>query len=148
MTLPDEAGAVEAIGRRRDSWIAAINAGDPDAFVAVLADDVVWLPWHQSAISGKERIRNWLLVPFAEFTYDYIVTDIRVRIAGGTAVERARFRTHAAKREGGKAPTHEGTYTILWRRTASAGWLIERYIDHTGDAAASYVSDSIVASQE
>ncbi len=133
MTLPDEVGAVEAIGQRRISWIAAINAGDPDGFVAVLANDAVWLPWGQSAISGKERIHDWLLAPFAEFTYDYSVTDIRVRIAGEWAVERARFRTRAEKRGGGEAPTHEGTYTILWRRTASAGWLIERYIDHTGE---------------
>ncbi len=133
MTLPDEVGAVEAIGQRRISWIAAINAGDPDGFVAVLADDAVWLPWGQPAVSGKERIHDWLAAPFAEFTYDYCVTDIRVRIAGEWAVERARFRTRAEKRGGGEAPTHEGTYTILWRRTASADWLIERYIDHTGE---------------
>ncbi len=136
MILPDEAGALEEIARRRGSWIAAINGGDPDGFVAVLADNAVWLPWRQSAIDGKERIRDWLLAPFAEFTYDYSVTDVRVRLAGDWAVERARFRTRAEQREGGEAPIHEGTYTVLWRCTESAGWLIERYIDHTGDDAA------------
>lgn len=133
MTLPNEADALETIGRRRESWIAAINSGNPDGFVAVLADDAVWLPWGRPAINGKEQIRDWLLAPFTEFIYDYAVADVQVRLAGAWAVERARFRTHAAKRGGGVAPTHEGTYTILWRYTGTAGWLIERYIDHTGE---------------
>ncbi len=135
MAAPGEARALEEIAGRRDAWIAAINAGDPDGFVAVLTDDAVWLPWGQPAIQGKERIRAWLAVPFAQFTYDYAVSDVRVRVAGDWAVERARFRTRAQTRNGGEAPTHEGTYTMLWRRGGSNGWLIERYIDHTGDEA-------------
>lgn len=132
MTDPDEVAAREAIRQRRESWIAAINAGDADGFVAVLAEDAVWLPSGRSAIRGKERVREWLAAPFAEFDYDYTVADIRVRVAGDFAVENARFRTRAEKRQGGEAPPHDGTYTIIWRRTGSHGWLIDRYIDHTG----------------
>jgi uncharacterized protein (TIGR02246 family) len=142
MSLRDEAGTLDVIASRREKWIAAINAGDAEGFVAVLTDDAVWLPWQQPAISGKERIRDWLSAPFAEFTYDYSVTGVRVRIAGAWAVERARFRTRAAKRAGGDAPTHEGIYTVLWRHTPSVGWLIERYIDHTGDDDTSHVHQS------
>jgi hypothetical protein len=49
-------------------------------------------------------------------------------------VKYARFQTWAEKREGGEALSHEGIHTILWlwRYAESVGWLIDRYIDHTG----------------
>jgi uncharacterized protein (TIGR02246 family) len=132
MASLNETDALEEISRRRDRWIAAVNDGDPDGFVAVVADDAVWLPVGQPAIVGKEAIRDWLSAPFEAFIYDYSVTNIQVRLAGMWAVEYARFKTRAEKRVGGEAPTHEGIYTILWRYTEPAGWLIDRYIDHTG----------------
>lgn len=127
------AAARRAIDERRETWIAAINAGDAERFVSILREDAVWLPWSQAALMGRARIRDWLSDPFAKYEYDYSVTDVRVRIAGDWAVERARFRTRAIQRGVGEAPVHEGAYTILWRRTASEGWLIDRYIDHTGN---------------
>lgn len=133
MTSPGDPGSVEAISQRRNQWIAAINAADADGFVAVLTEDAVWLPMAQAGITGKEQIRRWLVGPFAEFAYEYEVTDVRLRLAGDWAVERSRFTTRARGRDGRKAPTHEGTYTILWRNVASAGWLIDRYIDHTDE---------------
>lgn len=123
--------ATREIGQRRDEWIASINAGDADAFAAVLAEDAVWLPFGQPAISGRDRIREWLAAPFAQYRYDYSVTSVSVRVAGEWAVERARFRTRALKRNATEAPVHEGEYTILWRCTPGSGWLIERYVDHT-----------------
>lgn len=128
---PSEADALEAIAARRRDWIAAINAGDPDGFVRPLTEDAVWLPFARPAISGRERIREWVAGPFAEYTYEYSVADPRVRVAGRWAVEQARFTTRARTRAGDAAPTHEGTYTLLWRFTPSDGWRVERYIDHT-----------------
>jgi uncharacterized protein (TIGR02246 family) len=127
---------LQEISNRRDSWISAINEGDADGFVAVLWEDAVWLPWGQPAIAGKHRIRDWLSVPFSEYSYDYSVSDVRVRVAGDWAVERARFRTRAVDRNGIEAPIHKGEYTLLWRRTPAAKWVIERYIDQTRPGAA------------
>lgn len=132
MEEPIDVSALQEISRQRDSWIAAINAGDADGFVGVLAEDAVWLPWGRPAISGKDRIRDWLSGPFSEYSYDYSVTDIRVRVAGGWAVERASFRTRAVDRNGVEAPVHEGEYTMLWRQVPEGGWRVDRYVDHTG----------------
>ncbi len=134
MTL-GEAVDRDAIDTQRARWINAINASDAAGFVAVLCADAVWLPWGRSAISGKESIRDWLAKPFAQLAYDYSVTDVRLRVAGDWAIERAHFITKARSHKGGEAPVHRGTYTILWRRTPAEAWLIERYIDHTGDEA-------------
>lgn len=124
---------VAAIEDQRTRWIAAINAGSAAAFVAIVTDDAVWLPSRHNALSGKEEIRAWLEKPLAEFDYDYSVSDVRLRIAGDWAVEQARFSTKARTRSGEAMPTHEGSYTLIWRKTSAGGWLIERYIDHSAD---------------
>lgn len=122
-----------ALEGRRRQWISAITEGDPDGFVAVVAEDAVWLPPGPVAVVGREEIRSWVAGPMAEFDYEYTVRVMSVRIAGDRAVERARFRTQATTRSGERAPTHEGTYTILWRRADDGAWVIERYVDHTGE---------------
>lgn len=128
---PDSTAAARSeIDERRAAWIAAIEASDPDAFVAVLADDAVWLPSGGIALEGRSAIREWLVAPMAEYDYEYAVRDVRVRVAEDWAVERARFETRAVDRAGERPPIHEGTYTIVWRRTA-AGWVIDRYLDHS-----------------
>jgi len=122
------------IRKQRDRWIAAINGGSATSFVAVLTDDAVWLPSMHDALRGKEKIHAWLEKPFAELDYDYSVSDVHLRMAGDWAVEQARFSTRArAKSDGEAMPLHEGRYTLLWRKTSTGTWLIDRYIDHSAD---------------
>ena len=99
--IQDEVADRAAIGSQRTGWINAVNASDAAGFVAVLCDDAVWLPWERWAISGKQSIRDWLAEPFAQFTYDYSVTDVRLRVAGDWAIERAHFITKARSHKGG-----------------------------------------------
>jgi ketosteroid isomerase-like protein len=35
---------VEAVGRRRQDWIAAVNLRDVDACLDLLTEDVIWIP--------------------------------------------------------------------------------------------------------
>ena len=122
-----------AIREQRHRWIAAINAGSADDFVAALTEDAVWLPSTNDAICGREEIRAWLEKPFAELDYRYSVSVLNVRLAGDWAVEQARFSTRARSKSGQAMPRHEGLYTLLWRRAPSGTWLIERYVDHSAD---------------
>lgn len=118
------------ITQQREAWIDAINDGSAAGFVEVIADDAVWLPSMHKAIKGKERIRAWLEGPFAKFDYNYSVSDVRIRLAGDWAVEQAKFSTKAGTRSSGEPmPEHNGSYVVIWRRSPSQAWLIERYID-------------------
>lgn len=122
---------VAALREQRTRWINAINQGSAAEFVAVLTEDAVWLPARHHAIQGKQKIRAWLDQPFAEFEYDYTVSEVRLRVAGAWAVEQARFSTRASTKAGEVMPLHEGLYTLLWRKISSEVWLIERYIDYS-----------------
>ncbi|HSM71478.1 MAG TPA: SgcJ/EcaC family oxidoreductase [Anaerolineales bacterium] len=124
---------LKKIRKQRTRWIDAINKGSASDFVSVLAEDVVWFPSLHNALNGKEQIQTWLEKPFAEFKYEYSVSEVRIRIAGDWAVEQATFSTRAWTNSGKAMPIHEGMYTILWRKNSKDEWLIERYIDHSAD---------------
>lgn len=133
MDPDDRTVALDAISARRERWVQAINAESADDFVAVVAPNADCLPSRQAAIEGADRIRGWLSDPFSRYEYDYAIKEMRVRLAGNWVIENARSRTRGVDRSGVEAPLHEGEYTILWKRSPDEGWLIDRYIDHSGE---------------
>ena len=120
--------AIRAIADRRRDWIAAVNRRDVDAYLDVLAPDVVWLPPGQSAIEGREAFGDWVRPFFEAYEYYFSIEDPVVSVSGDFAVERGRFATEMTPIDGGNAMTHEGDYLVFWRRIDSR-WMIERYAD-------------------
>lgn len=66
-----------------DRWMAAMNSRDPDAAVALLADDVVfWEPTYPEPRRGREAVRRELegffaMLPDIRFTTRSIVAEER-----------------------------------------------------------------------
>lgn len=118
-----------AIARQRDRWTSAINRGSPDDFVAVVTDDAVWLPYSSNALRGRDEIRSWLAGPFQTYDYEYSVTEVRLRVVGDWAIERARYKTVISAGDHEPLPPHRGSYVVLWRRYPNDLWLIDRYVD-------------------
>lgn len=124
MTGPDD------LAVRRAQWLAVVNAGNLDAYAALLANDVVWIPPGAPALDGREQVRAWLAPLFDEFEYHLEVDDIEVRIAGEWAVERGAFSSRLRPRKGGEWRTHRGLYFLLWKQQ-DGEWYIGRYVDVT-----------------
>lgn len=127
MSLDEEIAVV------RDRWAEALNEGSADGFVGCVTDDAVWLPPAGDAVEGIEALRAWLQGLFDQFRYEFKISDVQVRLVGDDrAVEGARFRSVLRPRSGeGEPMIHDGRYLLLWRRSGSRGWRIERYVDRT-----------------
>jgi len=121
----------ESIERRRQEWIAAVNARDVDGYLDLLTDDVVWLPPGQPAISGNQAFASWVGQFFERFSYEFVITEPEVRVAGNWAVERGAFQTKLTSLNDGQAGQHAGRYLVLWRKEGDGAWRIERYVDDT-----------------
>lgn len=129
---------LDELGARRAQWVAVLNAGNLDAYAALLADDVVWIPPGAPALDGRDEVCAWLAPLFAEFEYDLMIDDVEVRVAGEWAVERGAFTSRLRARSGGEWRTHRGLYFLLWKHR-NGDWYIGRYVDvtdlfHTPDA--------------
>jgi len=121
--------ARQAIEKHRRAWVAAVNARDIDAYLDVLAPDVVWLPPGQSAVEGHDSFRDWVKPFFESYEYRFSIHDPVVTVAGLFAVERGRFETKMTSTKSGDTMSHAGTYVVLWRHEPDDCWVIERYID-------------------
>lgn len=124
-------GDVEEIEHRRQQWSAAVNARDVNRYLEILTEDIVWLPPGQPALSGKRDFESWVRPFFKRFSYEFIITEANVRVAGDWAVERGAFQTKMTATDDAQIGRHTGTYLVLWRREHDSRWRIERYIDET-----------------
>lgn len=122
---------MEKIDQQRLKWMEAIKTGNLEAFAELLTDDAVWLPAGQSAVVGKPAIQTWLAPLFAQFHYDFSISDVKVRVLGDWAVEQARFASKLTDKHSGQTQQHQSRYIILWRRGSEDIWQIERYIDNS-----------------
>lgn len=121
--------ATHAIESRRRAWVRAVNERNVDAYLDVLAPDIVWLPPGQGAIEGHKAFTAWVGPFFESYEYDFALEGATVTMSGDFAVERGRFVTSLTSTETGKSMTHEGTYLAIWRMDGGGRWVIERYLD-------------------
>ena len=119
----------ESLLQRHQKWIDVVNAGDVDEYANLLVEDAVWIPPGQDPIIGRRAFREWVAPFLEEFSYEFAITDERIRVAGDWAIEKARFTSEMIPYRGGKPMKHMGTFTVLWNRGSDEIWYIERYID-------------------
>src|SRR5207248_10352394 len=81
-----------ALIRAHEDYLAAINANDPDALLAMLTDDAIYLPPHEPAIVGKEAIRPWIAGYFSAFRTHWEKQTVELVAAGDWAFEYAAER--------------------------------------------------------
>jgi uncharacterized protein (TIGR02246 family) len=117
-----------AIERVRNAHVAALNAGDADAWVGEFAEDAVQMPPHSPANLGKQAIRAWSQGLLNLFRCQFALTVDEVRVAGEWAFERGRY-TIALTPKGGGAPMYEaGKYITVYERHAESSWKMARDI--------------------
>lgn len=120
--------------RARARWWATVSTGDLDGYLALFADDAVWVTSELEEIGGIDAIRAWLAPVFAQFDYEITITVADVRVAGNLGIERARFLSRMTPKDapaGGDAP-QAGRFLMYWRWHDDVGWLVQRYADVTG----------------
>ncbi|HEV2491599.1 MAG TPA: nuclear transport factor 2 family protein [Terriglobia bacterium] len=78
------------IDRLRDIHVAALNAGDADAWVACFTDDGVQMPPHFAANVGKSAVRGWSQGFLNLFACRFSLSVDEVEVAADWALERGR----------------------------------------------------------
>ncbi len=116
------------IDRLRDIHIAALNAGDADAWAACFANDAVQMPPHFGANSGKAAIEGWSKGFLSIFTCKFSLSVEEVQAAGGWAFERGRYDIALTPRAGGESMKDNGKYITIYQHQPDGSWKIARDI--------------------
>jgi uncharacterized protein (TIGR02246 family) len=119
---------LEAIDRVRDAHVAALNAGDVEAWVAQFADDGVQMPPNAPANVGKAMIRSWSEVLLDRFRVQFALAVDEVRALGDWAFERGGYTIRLNPKAGGPPMQDMGKYITLYQRKPGDTWRMARDI--------------------
>jgi uncharacterized protein (TIGR02246 family) len=118
----------QAIDRVREAHIAAMNAGNVDAFVGVFSEDAVQMPPNAPANAGKAAIRAWIGGFLTPFNVQFALEVEEVQVAGDWAFERGRYQLRATPKAGGDGFSDAGKYITIYQKQPDNTWLAARDI--------------------
>jgi uncharacterized protein (TIGR02246 family) len=121
--------AIEEIRRRVE---AAENAGDPEYYAGLLADDAVFMVPDFPVQNGRDACAAFLrdLMPGLIEVFDRRITyaGSEVRVLDDIAFDRGEFAFTIRPRSGGDASRVTGKYFWLYARAADGGWRLSRAV--------------------
>lgn len=116
-----------AIRAEMEKYIAAVNAGDFEAWGNGLASDVVVMPPNTAPLQGREAAVNWVKsLPKITLT----TTADEVNGHGDLAYVRGAFGVTATLPDG-STMNDKGSFLEIRRRQADGTWLLTRDIWHS-----------------
>jgi uncharacterized protein (TIGR02246 family) len=125
---PTQAEIEAAIGKVREAYVAAENAGDAAALTALFTSDAVLMPPNAPAASGKEAIQSFLQSQNDAFSFELAVTQAEVVASGDWAYTHGTYTLEATPKPKGKAVEDSGKYLNVLAHQPDGSWKIARQI--------------------
>ena len=91
---PSTEADVEAINGVNDHFLAALNDGDLEACLALVADDVVMLAPNQPTATGKAAVESWFRTIFDQFTIEETWSSEDLVVAADWAFNRGTYSSN------------------------------------------------------
>src|SRR5919106_4266928 len=105
----------EAITSVREAHVAALNAGDAEAWVAQFTDDGVKISPNAPANVGRTMIRSWSQALLDHFSVRFALTVHEVRVLGEWAFERGDYTISLSSKAGGPTMQDIGKYITVYQ---------------------------------
>ena len=115
--------AIESLTEQR---VEAFNENNLDAFIALVADDAVWMPPGVSVLNGKEEIRNWQ--NFDDMSFDVKIFTDEIEICGEWAFQRVHWEGSWTIKESGETTSYKSKEIFIYQRQPDGSWLTSHAI--------------------
>jgi uncharacterized protein (TIGR02246 family) len=119
---------LETIDRVRETHVAAVNAGDAEAWVAQFTDDAVQMPPNAPANVGRTMIGSWSRAFLDQFRLQFSLAVDEVRVLGEWAFERGDYTISLNPKAGGPTMQDIGKYITIYQRKPGGAWRMARDI--------------------
>ncbi len=119
----------EAVDKGHEAWLRAMTTNDAAALGQLVTNDVVLMPPHQPAVSGRQGVVNWFtdVVKHAR-TVAVGVPEREVVVAGDVAIERGSFTWTVVPTGAASNVEDRGNFLAIWQRQADGSWKLMRNI--------------------
>jgi uncharacterized protein (TIGR02246 family) len=119
---------LEAIDRVRAAHVAALNAGDAEAWAAQFTDDGVQMPPNAPVNAGRTMIGSWSRAFLDQFRVQFGLEVDEVRVLGDWAFERGGYTISLHPKAGGPPMQDIGKYITVYQRKPGDAWRMARDI--------------------
>jgi uncharacterized protein (TIGR02246 family) len=108
--------------------VAALNAGDAQAWAAQFTDDAVQMPPNAPGNVGRLKIASWSQAFLDQFRVHFALAVDEVRVLGEWAFERGSYSIRLTSKAGGPPMQDIGKYLTIYQRTPGDTWRMSRDI--------------------
>lgn len=116
---------VEAINQVREQEVAALNAGDVEALLAVYTGDVAFMPPNDSLVVGREEVRTWAENMINEYGVEGAYVGIpEITVVGDWALERYSAEWTLTPKAGGEPMLDNIKGIHIYQRQPDGSWEI------------------------
>ena len=119
---------LKAIERVRDAHVAALNAGDAQAWAAQFTAEAVQMPPNAPANVGRPKITCWSKAFLDQFRVQFALAVDEVRVLGEWAIESGGYTISLSDKAGGPPMQDIGKYITIYQRTPGKSWQMARDI--------------------
>ena len=128
---PSTEADVEAINDVNRQCLEALNAGDMETYVSFFAQDVVWMPPNEPAVTGMGAIESWVRPLFDQFTYEETWSSEELVVFGDWAFDRGSYTMTATQKEEGEVVEDMGKHIYIFKRQPDGNWRYARLISNS-----------------
>lgn len=122
-----------AIGKVRDAYAAAFNAGNAGALGALFAADGNDMGNAQPTAIGPQAVEAATTALLAQIaSQNVVITPEKTDVSGDFAYERGTFKTTLTPKSGGPPIVEDGRYLVVLQRQADGSW---KLVDNMGNLA-------------
>jgi ketosteroid isomerase-like protein len=107
----------------------ALRTNNVEALFAHVADEVLLMPPGESAVRGKDAMRDWYAAFLSQYrTSSLTLSDREVFVGERWAVEIGSYEWGLTPAAGGGDVLDRGSYMQLWKSQADGRWRFAREI--------------------
>ncbi len=128
MGTTDQAAFRAALEKANLAYSAAMNAGDPTAYMASWDADGVQMPPDAPMVVGKPAITKgmeglFVAVEFSDFVINMQEAE---QFSPSWGYTRGTYSYSFAMKSGGPTNTYDGKFSTVWKKQADGSWKIYR----------------------
>ena len=126
MDASSAASAHESAHLAHAAYVQAINSNDLETVLAMMTDDVVFMPPNSERVVGKEAVREWARPYLEAYEVDWEKTSLELIVSGRYAMEQYAYVEDDKPR--GEAPPLQdrGKGLIIYRLEDDGVWRVAR----------------------
>ena len=121
---------LQAIEKLGEAWVAAVNASDVNGIVALVTDDVIFLPPNMMAVRGKKSVISMYQSFFSEYRVRHRGATEEIQVAGDWAFAWGTDYLTLIPVLGGPSIKVSGRVMSIMRRQPDGSWKFARAINN------------------